>query len=138
KGSSMNRFVVLLTLLAALAVPSAASALSYTAPAPLPKSPPDAGTKSLAGPEPSLAFDLNDGKHVYVAAPGSPEDDANGGINFWASADGGETWPIAKNIGSLAGGGDAEVETLIDHTVLTADLEVVSSAICHSKDYGKT
>jgi hypothetical protein len=38
----------------------------------------------------------------------------------------------------VAGGGDADVEAGIDHTVYILDLEVASSAVCRSKDFGKT
>src|SRR5205807_5381080 len=127
------------TIATAVALACAGSAhgarLKFTAPAVLPDSPP--ASTGMPGAEPSLEFDPIDGRHVYVVAPGFSQS-GPGGIDFWASANGGKTWPIHQNVGSAAGGGDADVEVGIDHTVYAADLEVASTAICRSHDYGRT
>lgn len=88
----------------------------------------------LQGGEPSVAFD-RDGRHVYVVAPGGGE---NGGVGFWRSANRGRTFTKGRSLGSLLGGGDADVDVGPDHTVYIADLEVIANALCRSHDYGKT
>jgi hypothetical protein len=100
-----------------------------------------------AGGEPSLAFDPSGDGHAYVTAPiGIPAvagrlvdpDSAGVGVSFWASSDGGRTWPISQITGVLNGGGDSDVEVGADHSVLVADLEAVATAICTSHDFGRT
>ena len=117
-----------------VAVPGVASGqgLGFEAPRKLPNSPPGAST--MQGGEPSVAFDGSGDGHVYVVAPGG----SDRGINFWASADHGLTFPIAKTVGSQLGGGDSDIEVGIDHAVYAADLEVVANAVCRSHDFGKT
>jgi hypothetical protein len=118
----------------ALAVPLAqAHGGRFTKPLKLPKTPPKG---QLQGGEPSVAFDSG-GKYVYVVAPGG-EAPQGGGVGFWRSANGGRTFPMARAIGSLSGGGDADVSVGPDHTVYVADLEVVGNALCRSHDHGKT
>jgi hypothetical protein len=118
-----------------IALTSAATALAadpvFTPQLRLPSSPPDG---QLTGAEPSVGYDPTGDGHVYVDAPRG----LGGGTSFWASADGGDTWPIAKSIGSKAGGGDTDVEVGIDHTVYVPDLEGAANAICRSHDFGKT
>lgn len=113
-----------------------ASALDFTPPHQLPASPPKG---SMDGGEPSAVFDP-DGRHFYVTAPaGIPAGLAGkNGVNFWASSDGGRTFPLHKNVGSSLGGGDSDVAVGIDHTLFVADLEAAASAVCRSKDHGKT
>ncbi len=118
-------------LLALAATGAAARGISFTRPAKLRNSPPKG---ELQGGEPSVAFD-RDGNHVYVVAPGGGE---NGGVGFWRSANAGRTFTKGRSLGSLLGGGDADVDVGPDHTVYIADLEVVANALCRSHDYGKT
>jgi hypothetical protein len=121
----------------ALATTGSAIAPKFTAPMEL---------KGYAGGEPSLAVDPSHPKNVYVAAPqGIPSGagyalgiSAPNGIGFWASHDGGRTFPIAQNLGSGFGGGDSDVEVGTDGTVYVADLEAAGAAICTSADHGKT
>jgi hypothetical protein len=131
----MSRICCLLVAVVAIAaVPtaSAAAALNLSDPVALPKSLP--GTDQMQGGEPSMAFDPSGDGHLYAVAPGGKDK----GVNFWGSADGGATWPYVRTIGSSAGGGDSDVEVGIDHKVYALDLEVASSAVCRSTDYGKT
>jgi hypothetical protein len=117
----------------ALIVPAAGLAdVHFTRPVPLPGSPPKG---DLPGPEPSIAFDPAGNGRLYVTAPNSG---AVGGVDFWASADRGRTFPIHKNLGSVIGGEDSDVEVANDHTVYVADLEIASEAVCRSHDFGKT
>src|SRR3954452_4251859 len=113
-----------------LAAPALAESPVFTAPLKLPKSRPE-GT--FAGGEPSVAYDPTGDGHVYADAPGGSQ-----GVSFWASRDGGDTWPIAKGIGSQAGGEDTDVEVGSDHTVYVPDLEAAANAICRSHDFGAT
>src|SRR3954452_18403522 len=119
----MRRTGTLIVTLAALAViataPAAAQQPRFSEQIKLPASKPDG---QLAGGEPSVAYDPTGDGHVYADAPGGPS-----GVSFWASADGGQTWPIAKAIGSSAGGGDTDVEVGADHTIYVPDLEVVAN-----------
>src|SRR3954464_5677432 len=131
----MSRFrCVLLTVVVCVLVPTSAAsaALTFSGPAPLPKSLP--GDHQMQGGEPSLAFDPTGDGHLYAVAPGGEDK----GVNFWASADGGNFWNYFRTIGSSAGGGDSDVEVGIDHKVYALDLEVASSAVCRSTDFGKT
>src|SRR5690242_5472911 len=120
----MPRIAPLLAALAALAFAPAtlAADVQFSKPLQLPKSKPDG---PLAGGEPSVAFDPTGDGHVYADAPGGPS-----GVSFWASDDGGNSWPVAKAIGSSAGGGDTDVEVGVDHTVYVPDLEIFANAIC--------
>ena len=111
---------------------SASADLTFGTPAPLPKSLPQ--DHQMQGGEPSLAFDPNGDGHLYSVAPGGEDK----GVNFWASPDGGNSWQYVRTIGSSAGGGDSDVEVGIDHKVYALDLEVASSAVCRSTDFGKT
>jgi hypothetical protein len=122
----------------ALTVPAAASAapLTFSTPQKLP---------TFAGGEPSLAFDPNGTGDAYVGAPqgiptavGAPLGGPLQGVGFWASHDGGRTFPDVVNTGTGNGGGDSDVEVATDHTVFVADLEAAAAAICISKDRGKS
>jgi hypothetical protein len=131
----MSKFrVVLVAVVAALLIPtsSAFAALTFSEPAPLPNSLP--GANQMQGGEPSLAFDPSGDGHLYSVAPGGKDK----GVNFWASPDSGNSWQFVRTIGSSAGGGDADVEVGIDHKVYVLDLEIASSAVCRSTDFGKT
>src|SRR5215218_3528050 len=119
------------TVVLALGASSAPALSAFTKPHKLPNSPPKG---ELQGGEPSVAFD-RDGKHVYVVAPGGGE---NGGVGFWRSTDGGRKFTKGRSLGSILGGGDADVDVGPDHTVYIADLEVVANALCRSHNYGKT
>jgi hypothetical protein len=124
-------------LLIPAAAATAADPLSFTAPQKLPQ---------FAGGEPSLAFDPNGTGDTYVAAPQGIPSALGGvfgfsppkGIGFWASHDGGVTFPDVVNTGTGNGGGDSDLEVATDHTVFAADLEAAAAAICISKDRGKT
>ncbi len=114
------------------------AALAFSAPQRLP---------AWAGGEPSLAFDPSGDGAVYITAPQSIPAVANGpfqtggrsrGVGLWASHDGGRSFPINRNIGSAAGGGDSDVEVGSDHTVYVADLEAAGAAICTSTDGGRS
>src|SRR3954451_19240128 len=131
----MSRFrCVLVTVVVCVLVPTSAAsaALTFSDPAALPKSLPQ--DHQMQGGEPSLAFDPTGDGHLYAVAPGGEDK----GVNFWASADGGNFWKYFRTIGSSAGGGDSDVEGGIDHKVYALDLEVASSAVCRSSDFGKT
>src|SRR4051794_16611134 len=123
-----------LVLLAAVAVlvtdTARAETPVFTPPLKLPNSKPEG---ALAGGEPSVAYDPTGDGHVYAAAPGG-----SNAVSFWASRDGGDTWPIAKGIGSAIGGGDTDVEVASDHTIYVPDLEIAANAICRSHDFGVT
>ncbi len=125
-------------VVAALAIPTVAAAapLTLSDPTPLPNSLP--GTGQMSGGEPSLSFDPTGNERLYSVAPNGGESDNGTGVNFWASPDGGNSWDQAKAIGSAGGGGDADVEVGIDHKVYVLDLEIASSAVCRSTDFGKT
>src|SRR4051794_39295498 len=123
--------VTVVAFLLLLTAPASA-ALTFSDPAALPKSLP--GTGQMQGGEPSIAFDPSGDGHLYSVAPGGEDK----GVNFWASPDGGNTWNYVRTIGSSAGGGDSDVEVGIDHKVYALDLEVASSAVCRSTDFGKT
>jgi hypothetical protein len=103
--------------------------------------------KGYAGGEPSLALDPRNPNNVYVTAPqfvpaiansliGAPAGDK--GVGFWASYNGGRTFPVARNVGSYTGGGDSDVAVGSDGTVYVADLEATAAAICTSHDHGKS
>ena len=103
--------------------------------------------KGFGGGEPSLALDPRDPRNVYVTAPQGIPTGANlvlggstatSGVGFWASHDGGRSFPVAQNIGSAFGGGDSDVEVGSDGRVYVADLEAAGAAICTSTDHGKT
>jgi hypothetical protein len=133
---SKTRFF-LVAVVAGLLIPATtASALTMSDPTPLPNSLP--GKAQMSGGEPSLAFDPTGDGHLYSVAPNGGESDNGTGVNFWSSPDGGNTWQYVKAVGSLAGGGDADVDVGIDHKIYVLDLEVASSAVCRSTDFGKT
>src|SRR5438094_10076378 len=87
------------------ASPASAEALQFSTPVQLPHGDPK-GTPYLSGGEPSLGFDPQ-GAHAYVVAPqgvpaaagpifgGNPV-----GVAYWASDDGGRTWPRPGLTGS--------------------------------------
>jgi hypothetical protein len=126
--------VLLVAVVAGALLPTspALGALTFSEPAPLPNSLP--GDNQMQGGEPSLAFDPSGDGHLYSVAPGGKDK----GVNFWASPDSGNNWQYVRTIGSSAGGGDADVEVGIDHKVYVLDLEIASSAVCRSTDFGKT
>ncbi|MCU1450017.1 MAG: exo-alpha-sialidase, partial [Acidimicrobiales bacterium] len=146
----MRRFALLLPALAVTALGvavltpagparGAGGTLAFSPPLRLPK---------WSGSEPSIAIDPNDPSAVYVSAPqhipaalneaaGNTGSGSNG-VGFWASHDGGRTFPINTNISSTTGGGDSDVEVGLDHTTYVADLEAVATDLCLSKDGGKT
>lgn len=119
-----------------------------------PKFAPAVQLKGYAGGEPSLALDPSHPRNVYVVAPQAIPSAANNalwstglfsgptpaakGVGFWASHDGGRTFPIKQNIGSGIGGGDSDVAVDSDGTVFVADLEAAGAAICTSTDHGKS
>ena len=138
---------ILLVLSASLLALLATTGLSHGASAPLTFSAPLKLDK-WSGSEPSITIDPKDPNAVYVSAPqripalfngvtGNPQDGTNG-VGFWASHDGGKSFPINSNIASATGGGDSDVEVGLDHTVYIADLEAVASDLCASTDGGKT
>src|SRR3954453_12403675 len=132
RGSRVVRGAALIVAGAMLVLESSASALTLPDPAALPKSLPQEHQQQ--GGEPSMAFDPTGDGHLYAVAPGGEDK----GVNFWASPDGGNAWNYVRTIGSSAGGGDSDIEVGIDHKVYALDLEVASSAVCRSTDFGKT
>ena len=102
--------------------------------------------KGYGGGEPSLALDPNRPNYVYVTAPqGIPSVAGSAlgisspnGIGFWASHDGGRTFPVKANIGSDIGGGDSDVVVGSNGTVYVADLEAAGASICTSHDHGRS
>ena len=130
----MARVVSVCVALLLIPVASASAALTLSDPVPLPKSLP--GKDQMQGGEPSLSFDPSGDGHLYSVAPGGSPN----GINFWGSADNGNTWQYVRTIGanSPPGGGDSDVEVGIDHKVYAIDLELASSAVCTSTDFGKS
>ena len=131
-GRTLAAASAIAVLVLALTAPAAsARGLSFSRPLKLPNSPPKG---QLQGGEPSVAFDSG-GRYVYVVAPGGGE---NGGVGFWRSADRGRTFAAGKSLGSIAGGGDADVDVGPDHTVYVADLEVAANALCRSHDHGRS
>ena len=110
--------------------------------------------KGYAGGEPSLALDPYHPSDVYVVAPQAIPAVANTalwqtgllsgpapapkGIGFWASHDGGRTFPVSANIGSNVGGGDSDIIVGSDGTVYVADLEAAGTSICTSSNHGKS
>jgi len=142
----MRRRHALIALAGAAATVAAASpVLAKSAPV-APKFNRPVLLEGFGGGEPSLALDPKNPRNVYVTAPqGIPTGlnlafggAATSGVGFWASHDGGKTFPIAKDIGSSFGGGDSDVEVGSDGTVYIADLEAAGAAICTSHDQGKT
>src|SRR3954454_3318009 len=133
----MHRLLVLAAFLAGglLLLPGVAAAapLQFSPPLLLPHGDP---TKPdyLSGGEPSLAFDPAGDGHVYVTAPQFIPTGADSacnqinkdlglpficspthsptGIGFWASDDGGQTWPRSGTTGTANGGGDSDVIVL--------------------------
>jgi hypothetical protein len=65
-------------------------------------------------------------------------DTTTNGVAFWASYDGGHSFTRALNIGSTLGGGDSDIAVGPNHSIYIADLEATASAICSSKDFGKS
>lgn len=124
--------LLLAILCLALAAPVRADDLTMSPPEALPGSLP--GPDKFAGGEPSEEFDPSADGHFYAVAPGG--DGSGPGVSFWRSADHGVTFAAPRAVGSSAGGGDADVEVGLDHTVYVADLEVVANAICRSHDFG--
>ena len=129
----MRALARVVVVLAILVLTPGAQALTLSDPVALPNSLP--GDNQMAGPEPSLAFDPTGDGHFYVVAPANR---GSLGVNFWASPDGGNTFQYVRPLGSTAGGSDADVEVGLDHKVYVLDLEVASSAVCRSTDFGKT
>src|SRR5215211_5261552 len=116
----MSRICCVLVTVVALCMlltASASAALTFSDPAALPKSLPQ--DHQMQGGEPSLAFDPSGDGHLYSVAPGGEDK----GVNFWASADRGNTWQYVRTIRSSAGGGDSDIEVGIDHKVYALDLE---------------
>jgi hypothetical protein len=130
--SKLRFALVAVVAVVSLPTATATAALNLSDPVALPKSLPQA--HQMQGGEPSLAFDPSGDGHLYSVAPGGEDK----GINFWASPDEGNSWQYVRTIGSSAGGGDSDVEVGIDHKVYALDLEVASSAVCRSTDFGKT
>jgi hypothetical protein len=131
----MLRRSLLIALLVCAVTPAAAHAgsFSFSTPLALPSSPPQGDAQ---GGEPGVAFEPNGDGWVHVVAPGARG--GNGGINYWRSDDHGDTFKPLQIIGSAAGGSDSDVLTDPDGTLFLADLEVAATAVCRSKDHGKT
>src|SRR4051812_50204435 len=110
--------------------------------------------KGYAGGEPSLALDPVNPKNVYVTAPQAIPSIANNalwstglfsgptpapkGVGFWASHDGGRTFPIAQNIGSAVGGRDSDLEDRSGGTVYVAPPQAAGAAICTRGPHRRT
>src|SRR5438067_9132567 len=144
----MHRLVALAALMAGvlLVLPAGvapADGLQFSPPVQLPHGDPK-GSPYFSGGEPSLGFDPQ-GVHTYVVAPQGVPAALGGvfggnplGVAYWASDDGGRTWPRSDLTGTGNGGGDSDVEVLQDHTVLVADLEATAAAICISHDFAQS
>ena len=142
----MHRIIALAALLACFLLPAGlatADGLQFSTPVQLPHGDPK-GSPYFSGGEPSLGFDPQGG-HTYVVAPQGVPAALGGvfggnplGVAYWASDDGGRTWPRSDLTGTGNGGGDSDVEVLQDHTVLVADLEATAAAICISHDFAQT
>jgi hypothetical protein len=85
--------------------------------------------------EPSFTW-APDGRHGIICTPGSDQDD-NGTVQFWYTADGGKTWRHSEET-SPNGGGDCDVDYLPDGTAVSVDLEITDSYLQESTDWGKT
>jgi hypothetical protein len=86
--------------------------------------------------EPSFSW-APDGRHGIICTPGSDAGDSST-VQFWYTADGGQSWQHSKENSGQAGGGDCDVDFLPDGTIVSADLEVKDSFIQESTDWGKT
>ncbi|MEA2645350.1 MAG: repeat-like domain [Chloroflexota bacterium] len=85
--------------------------------------------------EPSLRL-ANDGQHAIVCTPGS-DDQGNGGVQYWYSANDGNNWN--HSISSYpGGGGDCGLDILPNGRILDADLAITESGINYSDDWGAT
>lgn len=146
--STLRRSVAVLAIGGAAALVAAASPAASGATNTAPKFSAPVKLGPYGGGEPSIAIDPRDSRHVYVTAPqGIPtvvttvpifSGATTQGVGFWASSDGGKTFPRHAGIGAGNGGGDSDVEVGLDHRVYVADLEAVATDICVSTDYGKT
>jgi len=145
-----RRLIALTAALAAAALATTGTAqagsLSFAVPTYLPKGDPNQHPY-IQGGEPGVAFDPSGDGHVYVTAPqGIPTvlnsvlgvGDCKSGVGYWASDDGGRTWPRSGCTGAAAGGGDSDQLVLSDHTVVFADLEAVDTDLCFSTDFAAT
>src|SRR6478609_6692116 len=97
--SRIRSLLITVVVLAAIPTAGAHAALNLSDPVPLPKSLP--GDGQMQGGEPSLAFDPTGDGHLYSVAPGG----ADKGINFWGSADNGNSWNYVRTIGAATPAG---------------------------------
>src|SRR3954462_13847265 len=113
----MLRLLRLFLLAAAISLLTAGSALGaglqFSAPVQLPNGNPDAHPFYTGG-EPSIAFDPNGDGHLYVTAPEFIPaalnstfglTDGGQGVAYWASDNGGASWPRVGLTGTQNGGG---------------------------------
>jgi hypothetical protein len=87
--------------------------------------------------EPSMIW-APDGKHGVICTPGSNKVQKNSTVQYWYTVDGGRTFAHSTSTAGTKGGGDCDVDYLPGGVAISADLEVVDSAIQMTTDWGKT
>jgi hypothetical protein len=77
---------------------------------------------------------------VCILPPSPQWTGGTSGVAYWASFDGGKTFPssLAKNLGGGTGGWDSDVTVAPNGTVYVADLDITDTALCTSTDGGRT
>jgi hypothetical protein len=83
---------------------------------------------SAASPYGEPSVDVDHAGRVFVVAPGGS------GVQMYRSFDGGFTFDH-KEVASDGGGGDSEIEFLLNDTAFTADLRITDSAVSRSTNH---
>src|SRR3954469_14939704 len=114
----LRLFLLAAAILLLTAGSALAAGLQFSAPVQLPNGNPDAHPFYTGG-EPSIAFDPNGDGHLYVTAPEFVPaalnttfgiTDGGTGVAYWASDNGGASWPRVGLTGTQNGGGDSDGE----------------------------